>query len=356
MAVAPYGVNSASTRVRVEEWLRREAPAARRSYYAGTVDVRPHTLARIPGTVLRAELALRRRPVHHEDVLLLHREASPFGRGHVELSLIRSARRSVFDIDDALFTDSGTGLRRLLKHPEKYTAVAKNVDAVVTGNPIVADWASQHCRQVVVVPTCIDPADYDQKTAYEVGDRPVIGWIGTFSGIPQVAEFADAFREVRRRTGAVLEIVGENRPLPAELAEVAIVVPWSLAAARERLATWDVGIMPLVDDEYNRGKSAYKLLQYAAAGLPAIASPVGMNAGVLDELGAPGPTTNDEWVDALTASLTAPTAERVRAGDRARQVAAAYSYSTWSRIWRDAVLGAGPAKDGPTHVTTEGRR
>src|SRR5207249_2245520 len=106
----------------------------------------------------------------------------------------------------------------------------------------------------------------------------------------------------------------------------------------EVLATLDVGLMPLADDPYSRGKCGYKLLQYAAAGVPAIGSPVGTNATILAALGLPAATTQREWVDAVLATLDAPAADRARLGRRVRdRVAESYSYDAWLGRWQQAV-------------------
>lgn len=339
IAVAPYGVSSASTRVRLEEWLRRLAPAARRSYYLGTAHTQPSMLARRPGDVLRAEAALRHRLDPKGGVLILHREASPLSRGGAERALLRRATRAVYDLDDALHLDvRGSRMRRFFKSPAKYTGIAALADVVIAGNDLLADWATEHCASVTVVPTCVEPEAYVQKTNYHVGDPPLIGWVGSFSGIPELERFAPPLEQLHRRTGARLEVLGTGAPLPAGLAAFGSSIPWSEAEAARRLATWDVGVMPLLDLPFNRGKSAYKLLQYAAAGLPCVATPLGVNASVLTKMGAPGPLTQDEWFDALLQQVTATAFDRRRLGRRARAVATSYSYAAWSTVWRQTVL------------------
>jgi glycosyltransferase involved in cell wall biosynthesis len=96
--------------------------------------------------------------------------------------------------------------------------------------------------------------------------------------------------------------------------------------------------MPLVDDPYSRGKCGYKLLQYAAAALPSVASPVGTNATILAGLGLPGARTTDEWYDTLSALIAGSVEDRARLGSAARDnVARAYSFDSWEARWLSAV-------------------
>ena len=105
--------------------------------------------------------------------------------------------------------------------------------------------------------------------------------------------------------------------------------------------------MPLNDHLYNRGKCGYKLLEYGAAGLPVVASPVGVSADILGRMGAPGPSTIDEWVDALVATIEASSATRREWGARARRaVERNYSYAAWEAPWLDAV-GIGRERSSP---------
>ncbi len=99
---------------------------------------------------------------------------------------------------------------------------------------------------------------------------------------------------------------------------------------QRELARMDVGVMPLPDRPYERGKCAYKLLQYGAAGLPVIGSPVGANASILTAMGAAAPETQADWVDAVEGVLGATAGERRRLGDRAEAVVSAdFSFARW---------------------------
>jgi glycosyltransferase involved in cell wall biosynthesis len=340
VAVAPYGLASASTRERIDRWLLRSGTPAMRYYYLGAADARPRTLLSQPVRTLLAECRLRASGASMRDaVVLLHREATPLSRGEVETRLFSRAARRVYDLDDALYRDTGgSGIRRWFRAPEKYRRIVAAADKVVAGNPVIADWASNHCESVQVIPTCVEPGEYEKKPDYRLGDPPVIGWIGTPSGIPYLEAVAGGLLALNRATGARLEIVSSVSQPPPALARFASIVPWSVPAARQRLAAWDVGVMPLSDEPFQRGKCAYKLLQYCASGLPPVASPVGANAEILGRIGAMAPRDDGEWCDALLALLSMSADARRELGMRARRVADDYSFDRWQGAWIRAVL------------------
>jgi glycosyltransferase involved in cell wall biosynthesis len=339
--VAPSGPTGASTRERVERWLERLQLPATRRYYLGAGNARPQTLLRHPLAALAAEHRVRSGSATPRDgVLLLHREATPLSRGRLEARLLSRAARGIYDIDDALHCDhQGTRLRRWFRTPDKYRGIAAAADIVMAGSALMADWASQYCSSVLVMPTCVDPDEYQQKTAYSLADPPVIGWIGTLSGVRYLEAVADQLLAVHAATGATLEIVSSLLEPPPVLAPMTRVVPWSLPVARRQLATWDVGIMPLPDEPFQYGKSAYKLLQYCAVGLPSVATPYGANVDIIRRAGACGPERDSDWGDALLSLLAISDEGRRELGRRARAVAADYTFDRWQAVWERTVLG-----------------
>jgi len=338
--VTPYGRNGASSRVRVWEWLDRISDERHASGYAGQPNARPRTLARHPRAVLAAERRLRRMAAARPDRLLLHREASPLSRGHVERRLLAAADFSVYDLDDALQWDRGEGglARKLAPKAPKAVLAARAADRVIAGSPVLADWASEYNDDVVLIPSCVSPDAYTAKIDYRVSDPPRLGWIGSPDNETYLRVLEPVLLELNRRTGARLTIIGTTRPTLGGLERLADRIPWSEVAQREALAALDVGLFPLPDEPYTRGKCAYKLLQYAAAGVPAVATPVGVNAQILTELGMPAATAPAEWLGAVLELLDASVEARSRLGRGAREVISErYSYDAWQSQWRQAV-------------------
>jgi glycosyltransferase involved in cell wall biosynthesis len=336
----PYGREGPSSRVRVFEWLDRlDTPVVLSSYISGR-NSSPSHVARHPGAVMAAERRLRRMASERPQRLLLHREASPLSRGQLERRLLSSADFSVYDFDDALQWDWGAGspLRRLAPKARKALMAVQHADRVIAGNPVLADWAAQHNRDVIVLPSCVSPGSYRQKTDYELSDPPRLGWIGSLDNDVYLELVAPALREIHRRTGARVTLIGTTRPTLGDLESILDRVPWSEAAQHARLAELDVGIAPVPDEPYERGKCGYKLLQYAAAGTPVVASPIGVNRQLLAQLGMPAAEDVGEWVDAILDLLTRPAEARAALGGRAREVIRAhYSYDAWLPRWKEAV-------------------
>jgi glycosyltransferase involved in cell wall biosynthesis len=339
-AVTPYGRNGPSSRVRVFEWLDRISAPVVVSSYISHRNSSPSYLARHPAAVAAAERRLRQMASGRPQRLLLHREASPLSRGGLERRLLSSAELAVYDFDDALQWDFGEGglLRRLAPKAPKALAAVRHADRVIAGSPVLAEWASAHNGDVILIPSCVAPDSYRQKTDYQVSDPPRLGWIGSPDNERYLQLLAPALHEVRLRTGARLTLIGTTQPTLGELESFIDRVPWSEQAQHTGLAEFDVAIAPLPDEPYTSGKCGYRLLQYAAAGTPAVASPVGVNRQILSLLGMPAADSAGEWVDAILDLLTQSAAARATLGRRAHEAAQLhYSYDAWLPRWIEAV-------------------
>ncbi len=343
LAVTPYGPLAGSARVRVYAWLARQGEPVQVHDYLGAGSAGIGTLARRPGSVVRAELRLRHLARHlarrGADRLLLHREASPLSRGGIERRLLTGAAFSVYDFDDALQSDTGGSLpRRAFSKPAKCAAAVTHADRVIAGNDVLADWAGTRARDVVVIPSCVEPAEYVRKSSYQLHDPPRIVWMGSPSTERYLQLVSRPLLTLHRAFGARLTVVsGGNAPL-GPLAQMSDRVPWHPDSCGALMADADVGIGPLDDTRYARGKCAYKLLQYGASGLPLVASPVGANAAALRLLGGTPAGDPDSWYDALAQVLQSTAAARACAGRAARLgVEEHYSFRAWDGAWRAAV-------------------
>lgn len=346
-AVTPYGPGAGSSRVRVFQWLALVADKFRVSSYLSRRDARPSQLARRPVAVARAECGLRELAEARPRRLLLHREASPLSRGGLEQDLLRRARFGVYDFDDALQWDHGEGgwARRLAPKAGKALAAVRCADRVIAGSPVLAEWASEHHRDVRLIPSCVLPEAYERKRDYLLHDPPRLGWIGSAGNERYLLLIADALAEVHARTGARLTLVSTTRPSLGAMEEYIDRRPWSETVQRGALADVDLGLMPVPDTPYDRGKCGYKLLQYGAAGVPAVGSPIGVNRDILARFGTPAPSSGAEWTEALLDLLDRPAADRARLGERAYLVTCChYSYQAWLSEWRTALEldGEGP--------------
>jgi hypothetical protein len=339
LALTPYGSGGASARVRVHAWAQRFSGRVQISQYLGHHNSSFSWLASRPTQVLRAERSLRQLDVRGMPVLL-HREVSPFSRGAIEARMLRSAQASCFDVDDAVFLDFGDGswYRSVFPKAPKAALCARLADRVIAGNEFLADWASGYAKEVVVIPSCVDPGEYVQKTDFELHDPPVVGWLGSPSTEPELWSIREALLEVHRRTGSIVEVVSRGAEVPPALRPIVKRLNWSRESVGALSSRWDLGIMPLRDDLWQRGKCGYKLLQYGGMHLPAVASPVGVNRAILGQADLPAPRSISEWVDALCHVITSSAATRAAMAERLSAVVRdQYTYDSWAQTWIDTV-------------------
>lgn len=324
--VVPYAATNSTVRARCLHWVGRAEAAG--VIEAGQVTVHG------PGFAAGA--------VPDGEPLLLLRNARRITRGRGEARLLQRASPGVYDLDDGLPWDDGNldGLGHWTKRPFPRSLVARraaqSADRVVVGNSVLADWAADHNRDVRIVPTCVEPSEYKIRTSWEMADVPVLGWIGSQATEGYLVDIAPALAEINARTGARLRLVSGAGPLPVELAPFADKIEWSLDST-QLIAGWDIGLMPLRDGEYERAKCGYKLLQYAASGVPMIGSPVGANREILDNGDGVAPTGLGEWVDAICDVLAEPASRRQQRAMAGLTVAARYSYAAWQEEFLDAV-------------------
>jgi glycosyltransferase involved in cell wall biosynthesis len=268
---------------------------------------------------------------HRYDVVWLEKEALPYLPAFIETTLLARVPY-VVDLDDAWFHRYEAHPSRLVRAllRGKIDAVMRHAAIVVAGNDYLAARARKAgARRIEIIPTAIDLARYGDVAATPAeGRATVVGWIGIPLNAHYLTLIEPALRRAGREDHIKLHVVGA--PVPSELAGVpAASFAWSEATEVERIGAFDIGIMPLADTPWERGKCAYKLLQVMAAGKPVIAAPVGANCQVVRH-GVNGflATTQEEWADALRILATDP-ALRARMGAEARRtVAEAYAVAT----------------------------
>ena len=208
-------------------------------------------------------------------------------------------RPMVLDVDDSIWLTKPFGRTSIAR-------IAKRADVVVAGNRFLANWFSQWNQQVLIVPTAIDLIRYVPRKAGSREDTAkfVIGWTGTAGNLKYLNAIETPLKRfIDDHPSAEILVIADQAPSFKEIpADRIRFIRWSIQVEATAIQQMDVGIMPLPDDEWTRGKCSFKVLQYMACGLPVIVSPVGMNAEVL-ALGEVGySVTNDsDWYDALEA-------------------------------------------------------
>lgn len=267
------------------------------------------------------------------DLVLVEQQLFPYLPAWIELLLWPRATPTVVELDDAIHLTPG--------HGPKLARLWARADLVIAGNRFLEEAVAPHARAVAVIPTTVDLARYERARQVQLArrserarnrDRLRVGWIGLRYNLPYLAEVAPRVAVVQG--GAELRVISSGLPAGPAFDGVTLVHrPWSLATEADEVGACDVGIMPLPDDAWARGKCGLKLLQCMAAGVPVVASPVGVNADIVRhrENGLLA-RTPAEWQAALD-ELAASPALAARLGDAGRAtVESAYSLAAGAEL------------------------
>ncbi|QDL39139.1 glycosyltransferase [Rhodoferax sediminis] len=230
------------------------------------------------------------------DQIMLHCELLPLMPGWLERTLIR--RPYIYDFDDAFYLKYRSS-RFAVTSPflgSKFDTVMAGAAAVTAGNHVLGQYARQHNANTHYLPTVVDTDRYLPKPAGRNGVFTV-GWIGSPSTAPYLFDLVEPLSVLGQEGAVRLIVIGGKAPA---IPNVTITeLDWQERTEIDLINTFDVGVMPLPDDVWARGKCAFKLIQYMACAVPVIASPVGANIDVVtDECGLLA-ATHQEWVEAL---------------------------------------------------------
>jgi glycosyltransferase involved in cell wall biosynthesis len=235
------------------------------------------------------------------DIIIIHCEALPYFPAILENYISLRKTPYIYDCDDAIFHQYDLHSNELIRwlFSDKIRKVIAGAAYVIAGSTYLADYARKANNRVVILPTVIDLNRYPIRKENRILKKPfTIGWIGSPSTAVYLKIIAPALRQFCEEHDAKLVLVGSgNVELPGIPLEIRA---WSEETEVEEMMQFDVGIMPLPDLPWARGKCAFKLIQYMACRLPVIASPVGANCEVVEQ-GVNGflATSTEDWVRAL---------------------------------------------------------
>lgn len=327
VAFTKYGAQAASTRQRLLQYLPalREAgidvewhPLLGDDYVRGlTRGAKPSRLA-----IARCYAERMRQIVgaRGADVLWIYAELFPYLPAAFERLAFAGRVPVVYDFDDAFFHQYDAASRPLVRRllAGKLEPLLRGAVVCACGNAYLRDYADRFCDKAVILPTVVDTDAY--LPAPPRRDAPLsIGWIGTPSTWAYVRLMLPTLAELARERGVRVRVVGAGASAARDRFDGLDLVPWQEETEIAEVQRMDIGIMPLPDQSWARGKSGYKLIQYMACGLPVVASPVGVNAEIVVE-GETGflARTPAQWRHALVALLD-DAALRRRMGTNGRQ-------------------------------------
>lgn len=240
------------------------------------------------------------------DAVVIFREAALIGPPIYEWLIAQTGVPIVYDFDDAIWTTpkrtllSTNDAFRILKFARKTSTICKLAAVVTVGNEYLAAWARRHNDRVHVVPTSIELGAYPVQVPPPHEEPFTIVWSGTFSTLEHLSILRAPLERLARSRAVRLNVICD-RPLPDPIANVDVrFIPWKAHEEAQAIGTGHVGVMPLPNDEFARGKCGCKILQYMAAGRVGVASPVGVNSDIIRH-GENGflPSSHDDWTQTL---------------------------------------------------------
>jgi glycosyltransferase involved in cell wall biosynthesis len=243
------------------------------------------------------------------DLVFIHREAAPIGPPVIEWLIAKVFKKKViFDFDDAIWIPNTSTSNPFISFFKRYKN-AENTCAwawkVSCGNAYLRDHAAKFNPAAFINPTTIDAIGHHNRIKTFGNEKVLIGWTGTHSTVRYLDRVVPILKALEQEFDFEFLVIADERP-DFELSCMRF-VPWNKATEIEDLLKMDVGIMPLENDQWAKGKCGFKALQYMALGIPAIVSPVGVNTEIVSH-GINGWVcdSDDEWMETLRAILSEP--------------------------------------------------
>lgn len=227
------------------------------------------------------------------DIVLIQRGMFDYASPPIlEWIVTRLNKKVICNFDDAIYLDL----------PDKMAKMLKMVSCVTVGNKILGDYAIKYNPNVVIIESAVDTDYYTPKDSYETSREVVIGWVGNPLNLKMLSIVEDALSILAGRGyHFVLKIVSSKSFAFKDRRIPVVFKKWSLENEVANLLSFDIGIMPVRDDEYTRAKEGYKIKQYMACGLPVVCSPVGKNKELVKD-GENGfwASSDEDWVEKLS--------------------------------------------------------
>lgn len=258
------------------------------------------------------------------DIVFIQREAFMLGTTLFEKLFARSSAKVVFDFDDSIWRNQGEAVGAnsnllFLKNPDKTKDIIAASDLIFAGNEYLADYARRFNKNVVIVPTTIDTTEYQRVPVPPHPGRVCVGWSGSFTTIEHFETALPALRQLKAKYGdrVYFKVIGDGSYRNEELGIVGL--PWRKDTEIADLSEIEIGLMPLPDTEWAKGKCGLKGLQYMALEIATLMSPVGVNSTIIQD-GVNGFLADqpEEWV-AKISTLIDNEALRLELGRAGRQ-------------------------------------
>lgn len=248
---------------------------------------------------------------NHYDVIFIQREAFMTGSVFFEKRFSRSTANVIFDFDDAIWLEDTSSFNKKLawlKRPSKTADIIKLSDEVIVGNSFLAAYAKQFNEHVHIIPTVIDTTVYlPSRSNKSSPEKICIGWIGSSTTVKYFAGIIPVLKKLKEKFGDRIhfKLIGDKSFHIDDLEIESI--EWHSETEVSDLNKIDIGLMPLPDNDWSRGKCGFKALQYMALQIPPVISPVGMNNEIIQP-GVNGflAASELEWIESISALIESP--------------------------------------------------
>lgn len=259
---------------------------------------------------------------NHYDIIFIQREAFMTGSTFFEEQFRKSKAKIIFDFDDAIWhLDISEANKRFhwLKNSGKTAKIISLSNLVIAGNTYLADYARHHNDNVVIIPTTIDTEEYLRQPVIKHNERVCVGWSGSITTIKHFDYAVPFLKKLKQRfkERILIKVIGDDSYKNSEIEVNGIA--WDKNNELKEFSSFDIGIMPLPDNEWAKGKCGLKGLQYMALEIPPVVSPVGVNAEIVQD-GVNGflANTENEWVEKISLLIESSELRR-KIGDVARR-------------------------------------
>lgn len=312
--LVPYPTSGASTRYRVEQFVPylnkrgiecKVSPFISENFYK-VIYKKGHYLAKLfcvfTGLVTRLVNVFES---YRYDIIFIHLESFPIGPAFMESLFSLSGKQIIYDLDDAIYMPNrsfSNSFIKMLKCPDKISKIIKISSHVITCNNFLRNYALQYRKDenVSVIHTSVDTNRLAPNKNNAKRNGLVIGWIGSHSTSVYLENLRYVFEGLAKRHDFTLKIVGAGRELKFNGVKI-INKEWSLQQDLADFQSIDIGIYPLNNDEWIKGKTGFKTIQYMSVGIPCVVSKVGSNLEIVQD-GINGflAENDSEWIDRLS--------------------------------------------------------